>query len=106
MLRSESGTERSSFNKPSEFANALRTAMSEALDIEILFALWEQDVQTVRAINRSLRQDHLTESGIAAQLVGHLKRCAIALAKPRDESPAQSQRSQSLSGSHQRRRRR
>ena len=37
VIRSESGTERSSFNKPSEFASALRTAMSEARDIEFLF---------------------------------------------------------------------
>ena len=89
VLRSESGTERSSFNKPSEFASALRTAMSEARDIEILFALWEHNVETVRAINRSLRQDHLTQSGIAAQLVGHLKRCAIALVKPNTDAPVQ-----------------
>ena len=95
VLRSESGTERSSFNKPSEFASALRTAMSEARDIEILFSLWEHNVETVRAINRSLRQDHLRQSGIAAQLVAHLKRCAIALAKPRDVSPAQPQSSKS-----------
>ena len=65
-----SGTERSSFSKPSEFAGALRTAMSEARDIEILFALWQQNVETVRAINRSLKQDHLPKSGIASQLVG------------------------------------
>ena len=73
VLRSESGTERSSFNKPSEFAAALRTAMSEARDIEILFALWEQNVETVRAINRSLDQHHLQKSGLAPQLVAHLK---------------------------------
>ena len=81
VLRSESGTERSSFNKPSEFASALRTAMSEARDIEILFALWEQNVETVRAINRNLGQHHLQKSGIAPQLVAHLKQCAVALAK-------------------------
>ena len=81
VLRSESGTERSSFNKPSEFAAALRTAMSAAQDIEILFALWEQNVETVRAINRSLGQHHLEKSGLAPQLVAHLKQCAVALAK-------------------------
>ena len=82
VLRSETGAERSSFNKPSEFAGALRTAMSEARDIEILFALWEQNVETVRAINRSLKENHLTKLGFAPQLVAHLKRCAIALVKP------------------------
>ena len=58
------------------------TAMSEAQDIELLFAIWEQNVETVRAISRSMKQDHLPKSGIAPQLVAHLKRCAIALAKP------------------------
>ena len=60
---------------------ALRAAMSEARDIEILFALWEQNVETVRAINRSLDQHHLQKSGMAPQLVAHLKQCAVALAK-------------------------
>ena len=66
VLRSESGSARSSFNKPSEFAGALRIAMSETRDIELLFALWEHNVETVRAINRSLDQHHLQRSGIAA----------------------------------------
>jgi Rad52/22 family double-strand break repair protein len=81
VVRSESGAERLSFNKPSEFATALRTAMSEARDIEMLFALWEQNVETVRAINRTLGQQHLQKLGIAPQLVAHLKQCAVALAK-------------------------
>ena len=56
--------------------------MSEARDIELLFAIWEQNVDTVRALNRSLKQDALPKSGIAPQLVNHLKQCAIALVKP------------------------
>ena len=56
--------------------------MSEAHDIELLFAIWEQNVDTVRALNRSLKQDALPKSGIAPQLVNHLKQCAIALVKP------------------------
>jgi Rad52/22 family double-strand break repair protein len=82
ILRSSSGMEQASCDKPSEFATALRRSMSEAGDIEILFAIWEQNVDTVRAINRSLKQDHLPTSGIAPQLVAHLKQCAIALVKP------------------------
>jgi hypothetical protein len=82
VLRSASGVEEASFDKPSEFAGALRRAMSEARDIELLFAIWEQNVDTVRALNRSLRQEQLPQSGIAPQLVTHLKRCAIALVKP------------------------
>ena len=55
--------------------------MSEAKDIELLFAIWEQNVETVRALNRSLKQDSLPRSGIAPQLVAHLKHCAVALTK-------------------------
>ena len=82
VLRSPSGAEEASFDKPSEFAGALRKAMTEAHDIELLFAIWEQNVETVRALNRSLKQDALPKSGIAPQLVSHLKQCAIALVKP------------------------
>ena len=82
VLRSASGAEEASFDKPSVFAGALRKAMAEAHDIELLFAVWEQNVETVRALNRSLKQDQLTQSGIAPYLVNHLKRCAIALVKP------------------------
>jgi hypothetical protein len=82
ILRSASGADEASFDKPSEFAGALRKAMSEARDIELLFAIWEQNVETVRVLNKSLKQDALPKSGIAPQLVGHLKQCAIALVKP------------------------
>ena len=82
VLRSASGAEEASFDKPSEFAGALRKAMTEAHDIELLFAIWEENVETVRALNRSLKQDQLTQSGIAPHLVNHLKQCAIALVKP------------------------
>jgi Rad52/22 family double-strand break repair protein len=84
ILRSASGADEASFDKPSEFAGALRKAMSEARDIELLFAIWEQNVETVRALNKSLKQDALPKSGIAPQLVSHLKQCAIALVKPRN----------------------
>ena len=79
VLRSASGGDETSFDQPSEFAAALRQAMSEARDIELLFAIWEQNVETVRALNRSLKQDSLPRSGIAPQLVAHLKHCAVAL---------------------------
>jgi hypothetical protein len=82
VLRSTSGAEEASFDLPSEFAGALRNAMTEANDIELLFAIWEQNVETVRALNRSLKQEQLPKSGIAPQLVSHLKQCAIALVKP------------------------
>ena len=62
VLRSVTGEE-ASFDKPSEFAGALRKAMSEANDIELLFATWERNVNSVRALNRSLKQDALPKSG-------------------------------------------
>src|SRR5262249_55639307 len=44
MLRSASGQDEASFEKPSAFAAALRQAMSEAQDIELLFAIWEHNI--------------------------------------------------------------
>ena len=82
VLRSAAGAEEASFDRPSEFAGALRRSMSEAKDIEVLFAIWEQNVDAVRALNRSLKQDALPRAGLAPQLVNHLKQCAIALVKP------------------------
>lgn len=89
-LRSSSGTPEATFEKPSDFSAALRKAMSSAPDIETLFAIWEQNVDAVRDINRALKQDKLTKSGVAPQLVAHLKRCAIALAnaQPQDTNSA------------------
>ena len=37
-------------------------------------------------LNRSLKQEQLPKSGIAPQLVNHLKHCAIALVKPESRS--------------------
>jgi hypothetical protein len=45
-----------SFEKPSEFAVALRKAMTESQDIEVLFAVWEQNVEIVRTLSRILKQ--------------------------------------------------
>jgi Rad52/22 family double-strand break repair protein len=86
VLRSAEAAEEASFDRPSEFAAALRKAMGEAKDIELLFAIWEQNVETVRALNRSLKQDALPRSGIAPQLVAHLKHCAVAFTKPETRS--------------------
>jgi DNA recombination protein Rad52 len=81
ILRSGTGVVAASFDKADEFADGLRKAMREAQDIELLFAIWEQNVETVRALNKCLKQDALPRSGIAPQLVAHLKDCAIALVK-------------------------
>ena len=100
IIRSASGAEEASFDKSSEFAAALRKSMSEARDIEILFAIWEQNVDTVRALSKHLKQDHLPNSGVAPQLVAHLKRCAIALVKPHaaGAEEVQATSSQALNG--------
>ena len=100
VLHSPAGAQEASFDKPSEFAAALRKSMSEARDIEILFAIWEQNVDTVRALNKHLKQDHLPNSGVAPQLVAHLKRCAIALVKPHaaGTEEVQATSSQALNG--------
>ena len=86
VLRSASGAEEASFDKPSEFAGAFRKAMTDANDIELLFAIWEQNVETVRALNRSLKQEALPKSGIAPQLVSYLKQCAVAIGKPENRA--------------------
>ena len=89
ILRSASAGDETSFDQPNAFAAALRQAMSAARDIELLFAIWEQNVETVRALNRTLKQDSLPRSGIAPQLVAHLKHCAVALTKPQTRSKEQ-----------------
>lgn len=79
-LRNDKGEAAQSFEKPDAFAQALKEAMSGAADIERLFALWEQNVETVRALNRYLNREG-QNSDLAQSLVAHLKACAITLAK-------------------------
>ena len=79
MLSLPSGAGQS-FNRADEFIAGLSKALTEATDIEQLFALWERNVETVRAINRQTNRS--TPRGlIAHNLVAHLKSRAIALAK-------------------------
>ena len=65
VLRAASGADESTFDRPSEFASALRKAMTEANDIELLFAIWEQNVDAVRALNRGV--DPLCQCSLAAK---------------------------------------
>lgn len=67
------------FAKGTDFIVALRKALSEAAEIEQLFAIWERNVDTLRAINRSANQT--TRGTVVQSLVEHLKARAIALAK-------------------------
>jgi recombination DNA repair RAD52 pathway protein len=69
-----------SLDRADEFIAAVSKALSEAKDIEQLFAIWERNVDTVRAINRQTNRS--TPRGvIVPNLVAHLKSRAIALAK-------------------------
>ena len=51
--------------------------MIEAKDIELLYDLWEQNIETLRALHRSSKE----EPGIVPKLVAHLRSCAIGLVK-------------------------
>lgn len=84
-LRSETGSDVRRFDDPNDFARALRQAMTDVTDIERLFGLWEQNVETVRLLNRHLKQER-HGSDLAQSLVAHLKQCAVALAKTSDQS--------------------
>lgn len=84
VLCTSKGDSGPSFEKADEFAEALRLSMSNATDIELLFAIWEQNVHTVRALNKCFRQQGAM-AGLAQSLVAHLKHCATSLAKPSTE---------------------
>ena len=72
------------FNRADEFIAALSKALTGASDIEELFAIWERNVDTVRAINK--HGNGSTPRGDAARnLVAQLKNRAIALAKQNAE---------------------
>src|SRR5262245_9742021 len=81
VLRSGSGADQTTLKTPNEFAAALRITMSAAPDIEVLFAIWEQNVETVRTINRISANE--TYAAMARDLVTHLKTCAVGLTKPK-----------------------
>ena len=81
-----------SFSRADDFISTLSKALTQATDIEQLFAIWERNVDTVRAINRQTNRS--TPRGVVApNLVALLKRRAIALAKqnvePRSSSSAE-----------------
>ena len=82
ILRSETGASKMTLEKPDAFADELRKVMSGAKDIEALFAVWEQNVETVRAINRHVREQTPVSGALAQDLVAHLKACAVSIAKP------------------------
>ena len=77
VLCSATGVSIASHDNPKDFVEALRRAMSDARDIELLYDIWEQNIETVRALHRQTKQ----EPGIVPKLVSHLRACAVALVK-------------------------
>jgi hypothetical protein len=77
-LRSADGKVVSTAKSADEFTTTLRESMSEAKTVETLFAVWEQNLNAIRTLNRVL-------GGAAHSLMTHLKDCAVALAEPAQE---------------------
>jgi DNA recombination protein Rad52 len=72
---------------PKEFTETLRCAMSRAATVDNLFGLWQQNVQTVRALHRLNRWNSARGiDGIA--LVTHLKACARRLVETEERNGA------------------
>ena len=88
VLHSATGSPQKTLEKPEGFTAELRNAMDNAKDIEALFAVWEQNVETVRALNRHLRSRAPVSVALAQDLVAHLKACAVSLAQPVDKADA------------------
>jgi Rad52/22 family double-strand break repair protein len=86
MLRAAAGDPCGTFNHPDAFATALRRAMTEAQTIELLFAVWEQNLATVRAVNYTLKRNGNKEADFAKSLVAHLKSCAVGLVNANHET--------------------
>jgi DNA recombination protein Rad52 len=88
VLRSASGSSVSSHDTPATFIASLGRAMSETKDIELLYDLWEQNIETLRTLQRHSKE----EPGIVSKLVAHLRSCAVGLVKqpgiPQDATDA------------------
>jgi DNA recombination protein Rad52 len=77
VLRSATGFSVSSHDTPTAFIAALRRAMTQAKDIELLYDLWEQNIETLRTLHRSSNE----EPAMVPKLVAHLRSCAVGLVK-------------------------
>ena len=51
--------------------------MSETHDIELLYDVWEQNIETLRVLHRSSNE----RPGIVPTMVSHLRACAVDLVK-------------------------
>ena len=87
ILRSNTGKPVSSHETAKSFVGALKKAMSEARDIELLYDVWEQNIETLRALNRSTKE----QPGIVPTMVAHLRACAVDLVKQASNGSAHSE---------------
>ena len=76
LVRARDGKAEQSFDKPDEFTAALRATLSQADTFELLFAIWEQNVRAVRALNNGSPTGQRADT-----LVAYFKQCAANLAK-------------------------
>jgi len=79
VLRSAEGKCLATCQEPKAFVEALRRAMAEASNIERLFAVWEQNLATVRLLHQHLKHQGGPNADVALEVVGHLKACSVAL---------------------------
>ena len=77
VLRSSTRKPISSHDTAKSFIEALQQAMSEAHDIELLYDVWEQNIETLRVVHRSSNE----RPGIVPTMVSHLRACAVDLVK-------------------------
>src|SRR5688572_12190705 len=94
ILRSATGDARASFEQGADFVDALREAMSEAEDIELLYDVWEHNLGSVRALNRKVRS-----AGVVNKLVAHLRACAVGFVKEANGAEPARQNKRTLSQS-------
>ena len=85
VLRSSTGKPVSSHDTSTDFVKALRQAMSEAYDIELLYDVWEQNIEALRVLHRSTNE----RPGIVPTMVSHLRACAVDLVKRASNGSAQ-----------------
>ena len=77
VLCSSSGKPASSHDTSKSFIEALKQAMGEANDIELLYDVWEANVETLRALHRLSNE----RPSIIPTMVKHLRACAVDLVK-------------------------
>jgi DNA recombination protein Rad52 len=77
VLRSRKGIAVASHDSPKLFVDALRQTMSDARDIELLYDVWEQNIEVLRAVHWSTND----KPGIIPEMVRHLRACAVALVR-------------------------